>query len=211
MEWEAIQAEYNRISVNYRKGKYLCIQNVCILEQKMQEHAEWFESFCQHSFWEGKNKKPTSSNTSELLKFLFIFMCGDVPDGGKHASLYKRAAIKLLSGSLPRDEIAAELEKRGGIKVVAGGKDDPKQSNSIALEGVQEMVVDSGEPSEKDRISLDSGKIDTSNLLFIRMHRLDVLDILECLESGPVNLNVRLNGEDGTGFKRIVLDDWAQL
>lgn len=208
--WGALQAEVYSDLVNYRYAKLLSIQKTCLLEKELRGDTGALEEFCTDDFWHDRRKRPSPDEPNKILHYLFLFVFDRIPNGNKKASDYKRAALKLLTGSLPREKIAEELKKRGGIRGVLR-KSKVVDDSDGASEPVNEKkpkakTAAASGASDKTASAPKSIAINNEKLLVIDVPDPEEFsDIFDQLENEQLKLHVRLGGSDPSGFKRIVL------
>jgi len=116
-----------------------------------------------------------------------------------------------MSGNVPREKIAAELEKRGGIKAVASPKTAAAKDKKLKKDKDDEPAVSPAATSAaKATESTSSMAIsrDLSGGLRVDAADCDIYEILELLEGGNVTLEISLGHEETDGFKRVILEDF---
>jgi hypothetical protein len=211
--WGTLQAEVRDNLVNYRDAKLLSIQKTCLLEKELRGDTGALEEFCSDDFWDDRRKRPSPDEPDKILHYLFLFVFDRIPNGNKKASEYKRAALEVQTGNLPREKIAEELKKRGGITGVLR-KSKVVDDSDGASEPVNEKkpkakTAAASGTSERKTSSPKSVSIYSKNQLIIDVANERTLDaIFKLLAKGAVILTISLGGEDDSGFKRIILEDY---
>jgi hypothetical protein len=114
-----VMVEQRDAEKKYRDGLYHRIQDICIQEVELRKDPAAVDAFCGVRFWSDKKHKPDPQKPEELLRHMFVYMCQHSPDGAKNASLYFCAVRALLASDLPRDHVAREIKRRGGIRRIA--------------------------------------------------------------------------------------------
>ena len=211
--WGALQAEVHDNHLNYQESKWLSTQKVCELEKNLREDANALAQFCSDDFWDDRNKCPSPEEPDKILHYLFLFVFDRIPGGHKKASCYKRAALKLLTGNLPREKIAEELKKRGGITgVLKNSKVADNRGDAFELTDEKKSKAKTAAASgasDKMANSPKSVSIYSKDQLIISgTNENEIEEIFELLAEGTVTLIISLDGEDASGFKRIILEDY---
>lgn len=206
--WKVIQKTYSEAAKNFRESKYECIQKICILEKELRDNESCLKKFCSDHFWKDK-KGPSPDQPEKLLGYMFKYMCGDSPDASKTASLYTRAARNIMKGKLPRENIAAEIKKRGGIRTLASPKaerSDGKELNHC----VDRIAKPFSSSAVAAKASTSSKVISRNNSEVLFVHTDGFLDdILEDLKSGNIRMEVSLRESEPDGFKRVEFIDYC--
>lgn len=208
--WARISNNYTEAVGTYNQAKYDCIQEMCILEKKLRDNEALFSSFCKNRYWKGQKKKPSIDQPEDLLKHLLVYMCRDTRGAADKASLYKRAALNIMSGKVPREEIAAELEKRGGIKAVASPQAAAANGKDLKVDDEQPVLAARAASSTKAKATKkpDTLSRNSSNILFVDVGDDCLSGLLALLEDGNITLEISLGHEEPDGFKRVVLEDF---
>ncbi|SDY29942.1 hypothetical protein SAMN05444340_105210 [Citreimonas salinaria] len=102
-----------------RHEKLIALQDVAVVEKMMRDDPREEEWFVGDKFWVGRRRKPKIGKHHELLFYLLIFVFGGGRNADKNASLYHTSLQAVLLDGVPRNRIAVEIEKRGGIRAVA--------------------------------------------------------------------------------------------
>ncbi len=153
---DEISKDISAIELNYTEKLGAELQRI-VQKSKLLEQstAEW-EKFCAASKWRKfEKKKPSSDDPKNHLYFTLRYVCGPDPSQQKNASFYNRALRALLTDGVRQDQIAIEIKKRGGLRLIVDEERKRESEKAANTELIKQRVH---EPELDDDDLLDTNE-----------------------------------------------------
>lgn len=199
------RSEIKKLQRGYRDALRYTLQEAAERELAIRHDPDELSAFCEMDHWQGKKSRPSVEQPDKLRLFILKFVFSWRPNTDKDASRYNKAIEALLVDNVPREEIAAELKKRGGIQRVYA---DYRAMQQEAKEGGAVKKASSSKARAAAKApSLRTGQEmygDETNLI-LQAEPDDLEDLLNSSKGDKFTLRVRNAGADDTGFVQFEL------
>lgn len=125
----ALQNRLEDAKLKYSAYKYERAQDIAGIGLDLANEPDEWKAFCKMRFWQKHNlgNSPQSHKLSDAIHFSFVYAYAKIAVGRDMPSLHCRAVKAILAEGVPRDQIAAEIKKRGGFTGAVG----KTQSNDV--------------------------------------------------------------------------------
>ncbi|MFV0383715.1 hypothetical protein [Paracoccus sp. (in: a-proteobacteria)] len=202
---ERTRSEIKRSYRGHQDALRHTLQEAAVRELAIRNDPDELSAFCEMDHWQGKKSRPSVEQPDKLRLFILKFVFSWRKNTDKDASRYNKAIEALLVDGVPREEIAAELKKRGGIQKVYA---DYRAMGQEAKEGgpVKKASISARIAAARATYLRTVQEIDVDEMdLFLQAEPDDLEDLLNSSEGEEFTLRVRNTGADDTGFVQFEL------
>ncbi|WBU55354.1 hypothetical protein [Paracoccus sp. SCSIO 75233] len=199
------RSEIKKLQYGYRDALRHTLQEAAVRELAIRNNMDDLKAFCELDHWQGKKSRPSVERPEELRLFILKFVFSWRKNTDKDASRYNKAIEALLVDNVPREEIAAELKKRGGIQRVYADyramQQEGEKGGPIKKASARERIAAARATYLRTVQEIDADEMD----LFLQVEPDDLEDLLNSSKGDKFTLRVRNAGADDTGFVQFKL------
>ena len=112
------QGEFSRLETGYHKQLYEIIAGAYAVAHELERNWEEWKAFINLGFWQGRKRTPRrDKHAHQALKWTMIYVFSEKT---KHDRPWKyaRAVQGYLEKGLPPEDVAAQIEKDGGVEAI---------------------------------------------------------------------------------------------
>lgn len=204
------------LTPNYRKALGREIQRIVGYADDLRKNKKQLIELYSDKVWMKRKKQPDPGNEADILRNLFLYVCGFEGNSKKDASFYYRSVSVLINDGVPTHQIADEIIKRGGLRNIL---EDHRQKESerninehdVDAEEDKENDIDKNTPSKASSNTNNSiGLIKTTmkdkrDGIFVETSQNEMWDIFEAHEGSTIELLVEVTTSDKNGFVNLKL------